>query len=115
MESGLTQWVIADIALDIDTNTTIASLIAAGTPETTAKSFVGVLLETFMEMPNEQREETRQNIKKRMEIIDEALSKGIKEEVLIQGLMQAEEFTRQQADAIVDYCVSVYRIRKSQK
>ncbi len=113
MQSGLTQVVMADIALGIDTNTTIATLTAVGMPEAKAKAYVGTLLETFMEMPAEKREEMRQNIKQRMDIIDKALSKGINEETLVQSLMQAEGFTRQQAEGIVNYCTSVYRIRKS--
>ena len=112
MQSGLTQAVVADIALGIDTDTTIATLIAVGMPETKAKAYVGVLLDSFMEMSNEEREETRRNIKRRMEIIDTALSNGVNEDSIVQSLIEAEDFTREQAEGIVNYCSSVYKIRK---
>lgn len=112
MQSSLTQAVMADIALGVDTNTTVATLIAVGMPEAKAKAYVGTLLEAFMEMPVDEREETQQNIKQRMDTINKALSKGANEETLVQAVMQAEGFTRQQAEGIVNYCALVYRIRK---
>ena len=113
LQSGLTQGVIADIALGIDTNTTLSTLTSAGMPEEKAKAYVNTLLESFIKMPDEQREETRRNIIQRLETTDKALSNGVDEEVLVQAFVKGEGFTRQQAEGIVNYCASVYKIRKS--
>jgi hypothetical protein len=115
MQSGLTQAVMADIALGVDRNITISTLVAVGMNEAKARAYVRTLSETFMEMPDEQRKEIQRNMKERMEIIDKALSNDVDEDVLVEGIMKAEGFTRQQAEGIVNYCVSVYRIRKSRK
>lgn len=113
LQSGLTQAVMADIALGIDTKTTISTLVSIGMPETKATDYVNVLLESFMEMSDEKREKTRRNIKQRMEAVDKALSNGLNEETIVQMLMKAEGFTRQQAEGIINYCASVYKIHKS--
>jgi len=112
LQSGLTQMVMADIALGIDKNSTVSTLIKNGMTGPEANTYVGNLTDILMKMPDEQRETIQRNIRQRLEILDEALSNGLKEDSLVQILMQSEGFTKQQAEGIVSYCKNIYRIQK---